>query len=78
MVRESRWSCLGRHVSKVRRVAAINGMWMRMGEAKNLMGLLPKSAVMVSQRPLLWRSKRERENCRALLCRPCSRADIEE
>jgi hypothetical protein len=50
---------------------------MRMGEAKGLMGLLPKLAVMVSQRPPVWRPKRERISCRALMYRYCLRPDIE-
>jgi hypothetical protein len=42
------------------------------------MGMLPTSAVMVSHRPPLWRSTRERRNCSALLWRSCLRPDIEE
>jgi hypothetical protein len=50
---------------------------MRTMETKDLMGLLPESAVIVSQRPPLWHSRRERRSYRALLCRSCLRLDIE-
>ena len=53
------------------------GVWAREGEANDLMGLLPKSAVMVSQRPPLWRSRRERRSCSALLGRSCLRPNME-
>jgi hypothetical protein len=45
-------------------------------DVKDLMDSLPKSVVIVSQRPPLWRSMRER-SCSALLCRSCLRPDIE-
>jgi hypothetical protein len=50
---------------------------MRTMETKDLMGLLPESAVILSQRPPLWHSRRERRSYRALLCRSCLRLDIE-
>jgi hypothetical protein len=40
-------------------------------DANDLMGL--SSAVMVSQRPPFWRSRRERSSCSALVCRSCLR-----
>ena len=39
------------------------------GDVNDLMGLLPKSTVMVSHRPPLWRSMRESRSCNALLRR---------
>jgi hypothetical protein len=49
---------------------------MIVGQAKDLMGLLPKSALMFSHRPPLWRSKRDMSSCRAPLFRSCLRPDI--
>ena len=49
---------------------------MGVGRVKDLMGLLPKSAVIVSHRPPLWRSRRDRRSCSALLCRSCLRPDM--
>jgi hypothetical protein len=49
---------------------------MGVGDVNNLMGLLPKSAVIVSQRPPLWRSGRERRRGGSLLRRSCLRPDI--
>jgi hypothetical protein len=40
---------------------------MSVVDVNDLMGLLPKSAMMVSHRPSLWRSMREERNCSALL-----------
>jgi hypothetical protein len=53
------------------------GVLIIMGKAKSLMGLLPKSMVMVSHRPALCHSSRERSKCRALLFRSCRRHFIE-
>jgi hypothetical protein len=46
------------------------------GGGKDLMVMLPNSAVMVSQRTRLWRSKMERRSCRAQLCMSCLRPDV--
>jgi hypothetical protein len=46
------------------------------GGENDLMGLLPKSAVVVSHRPPLWRSSRQRSSCSALLWRSCRRPDM--
>jgi hypothetical protein len=46
-------------------------------DGSNLMGLLPKSTLMVAQRPPLWRSMRERRCCSPLLWRSCLKPDIE-
>jgi hypothetical protein len=45
--------------------------------SSDLMVLLSKSAVMVSHRPPLWRSMRERRRCSAMLWRSYLRPDIE-
>jgi hypothetical protein len=49
---------------------------MRLGDVNDLMGVLPISAVIVSQRPPLWRFRRERRRCSAPLCRSCLRPDM--
>jgi hypothetical protein len=51
-------------------------VWMGVGEVNDLMGLLPKSAVMVSHRPPLCRSMRETRSCMALLWRSCLSPDM--
>jgi hypothetical protein len=53
------------------------GLWIDVVDVNDLMGLLPKSAVMVSHRPPLWRSMSERRRCSALLWRLYLRPDIE-
>jgi hypothetical protein len=52
-------------------------VWISVGDVNDLMGLLPKSAIMVSQRPPLWRSIRERGSFSVLLWRSCLRPDKE-
>jgi hypothetical protein len=78
---ESQRSCLRRPLVCGRACEHGKGsdsQWgMRVGEVTILMDLLPKSAVMVSQRPPLWRSNRERKRCKARLCRSCWSPGIE-
>jgi hypothetical protein len=50
---------------------------MSVVDVNDFMGLLPKSAVMVSHRPPLWHSKREGRSCSAMLWRSCLSPDIE-
>jgi hypothetical protein len=38
---------------------AVKAVWMSVTDVNDMMGLLPKSTVMVSPRPPLWRSRRE-------------------
>jgi hypothetical protein len=47
------------------------------GDENDLMGLLPKSIVMVSQLPPLWRYRREGRSCNALLWWSNPRPNIE-
>jgi hypothetical protein len=56
---------------------AIKGVWMSVADVSDLMGLLPKSAVMVSHRPPLWRSRRERRSCNTFLLWSCLSLGIE-
>jgi hypothetical protein len=60
----------GWHVIAWWHVAVKKGGVDNDGGAKDLMGLLPKAAVIASHRPLC-RSDRERSSCRALFCRFC-------
>jgi hypothetical protein len=69
--------------ASTRQVGMWKGGWQSGGvrvsdsDVNDLMGLLPKSAVMVSHRPPLWRSLRERRSCRALLWRSYPSPNIE-